>query len=205
MHLILARHGNTFEGNDPVVWVGSANNLPLVKKGFQQAENLARFLTRQPPAAIYTGPLNRTLNYAEVIGKNFQVTPQIDPRLTEIDYGQWTGLTNEQIALKFGTAELDAWNRKSDWPTSGVWVSTEARIIYEVQAFVQDLVRKHASDDTILIVSSNGRLRYFLTLIAGEFEKRKLTGDFKVKTGNICKINYEDGKFQLGYWDVCPD
>ena len=41
MLLLLARHGNTFEKGDKVVWVGARTDIPLTAKGRDQAAALA--------------------------------------------------------------------------------------------------------------------------------------------------------------------
>jgi hypothetical protein len=73
-----------------------------------------------------------------------------------------------------------------------------------VQSFVAEISGQFKEDDTVLIVSSNGRLRYFLNLVQDEFEKRKENGQFKLKTGNIGKIVYQGGDFKLAYWNEVP-
>ena len=56
MKLIIARHGNTFDPKDKVVWVGSRNDLPLVSKGVAQAHNLAKDLKNREllPSKIFS-------------------------------------------------------------------------------------------------------------------------------------------------------
>src|SRR4051812_6458627 len=101
MEILLARHGNTFAPQEPSVWAGSANDLPLVEKGVAQAEKLAAVLKAQnlPLSAVYCGPLQRTSHYASLIVRRLQLPfqPLVDSRINEIDYGSWTGLTNEQV------------------------------------------------------------------------------------------------------------
>lgn len=213
MDLILSRHGNTFGTQDPVVWTGATNDLPLVEKGIEQAGEFAQFLIREKiqPQAIYCGPLQRTSQYAAIIVQKLSLSlePIIDPRINEIDYGAWTGLTQDQVIARFGKEALKAWDEQSRWPAQdqGNWGSSEAQVIQEVQAFAQDLVADHTAKDTVLVISSNGRLRYFLNLIKGGFQKAIEAGEFKVKTGNICKLQYIKNlpdHWKLAYWNRSP-
>lgn len=208
MNLLLSRHGNTFGPNDPVVWAGATNDLPLVEKGLAQAEKLAAALLAQKiiPAAVYCGPLQRTSRYASIVMQKIglQGKPTVDRRLNEIDYGEWTGLTNEQVIARFGEAALKAWDEHARWPEKGGWGGSEKSAIAEVHSFIDDLTQKHREDDTIIVVTSNGRLRYFLTLVEGEFERRAQTGAFKVKTGNICKLRQQSGLFSVSCWNAEP-
>ncbi len=71
MLLLLARHGNTFDKGDKVVWVGARTDLPLTSKGREQAQALGQALA--PSAArikrIISGPLLRTRDAATIIGE----------------------------------------------------------------------------------------------------------------------------------------
>ncbi len=208
MNLILSRHGNTFGPNDPVVWAGSANDLPLVEAGVIQAETLAKALIEQniQISDVFCGPLQRTKRYAEIVSKRLKTTssPLIDDRLNEIDYGAWSGLTNEQIIDRFGEEALQDWDERCRWPKHGRWGGTETQTFEEVRSFITDLVRRYPEDSTLLVITSNGRLRYFLKWITDEFEKRIRDNQFKVKTGHICKLSHCESSPRVCYWNANP-
>ena len=121
MELILVRHGNTFQSGDKAYWVGAGEDLPLVSTGREQAILLStafkkvRFL----PQAIYSGPLKRTAEFAEIIINQLQLNTKtiIDHRLNEINYGQWAGLTSQAVCDQFGKTTLENWEQYSKWPT----------------------------------------------------------------------------------------
>ena len=207
MNLILSRHGNTFDAHVPVVWAGSSNDLPLVEKGIAQAEKFAEALAAHKikPVAIYCSPLQRTRRYAEILIQKLALPfqPNVDPRINEIDYGQWTGLTQNQVIARFGERAVKEWEENSHWPPAGQWGGSEAHVIQETQAFVNDLSKAH-KNDTVLVITSNGRLRYFLKEVSGEFEKRVSQHTFKMKTGNISKLIINETQRVLSYWNVEP-
>lgn len=210
MNVILSRHGNTFGPGDPVVWAGSRNDLPLVEKGFAQAIACARALKLmgKPLQAIYCGPLLRTRDYAETILKELglPLKPIVDTRLTELDYGDWTGLTQAEVLSQFGENAVKGWEERSEWPqpSQGAWGGSEASVRADVESFARELTQRHQDDDLVLVVSSNGRLRYFLTLVEGEFSQRIAARDFKMKTGSVGKLVYGEGRWQLRYWNREP-
>lgn len=205
MQLILARHGNTFGPGDKVTWVGSANDLPLVKSGLEQAERAAAALSRTELAAIYCAPLLRTKKFAEIVAAQQvanQIIPIIDNRLTELDYGDWSGLSDDEIAEKFGDS-LQNWMNSSTWPSNCHWASSEAEVTAEIKSLVSELEAKHG-DEAVLLVSSNGRLRYFLKLIAGEFERRVANKQFKMGTGRVSLLNGHGQLYNLLSWNDEP-
>jgi broad specificity phosphatase PhoE len=216
MEVILSRHGNTFNPHDPVVWTGSKNDLSLVKKGEQQALALVQYLRDENivPSAVYCGPLQRTKRYAEIVVSELCLDkePRVDQRLNEVDYGDWTGLTTRQVIARHGKEVFEGWDQKSVWPplNGGGWGGSPEALRLEVRSFMDELMRTHRANDVILVISSNGRLRYFLSLIKNEpdseteFDRRIKAGTFKVKTGNICKMMIQNGDISLESWNQNP-
>lgn len=206
MQLLLARHGNTFNPEDKVVWAGCQQDLPLVEKGRLQAKELAqrfRELSYQPEA-IYCSPLQRTQQFAQIIIEELGLSIDviIEPRLNEIDYGAWGGLSNDEIVNIFGEEKLEAWVNKSSWPEGCGWGKSQEAIAAEAYSFLQEILKHHDHLSTVLAVSSNGRLRYFLNAIPNEFERRVEQNNFKVGTGKYCRLQHQKGSWQLLDWNL---
>lgn len=205
MEIILARHGNTFAPGQPVVWVGSQNDLPLVESGKEQAKKLGKVLLQAniSPVAVYTGPLQRMTNYADILLKemNLAIKPIIDMRLNEVDYGKWSGLTSEEVCAQFGKDQFEKWEKESKWPNNSGWGESEELVVKRIRQFAQDCAQKFPNE-TILVVASNGCLRYFLDLIPGELAKRITDKTIKIATGNMCKLSYKNATWRIDYWNV---
>jgi probable phosphoglycerate mutase len=207
VRLILCRHGNTFGPGDKISWVGSQNDLPLVQQGIIQAQNVGKALSEARLSAIYFAPLQRTQQFAEIVaGVSKQEAPLIeDARLTELDYGLWSGLTDPEIADKFGETCLRDWTEKSIWPQKCGWPGNELSVGEEVRSFATEVTSTYDEDADVLVVTSNGKLRYFLKLIDGEFERRLKERSFKVATGRVCILHFREQKFQLSLWNELPE
>lgn len=207
MIIILARHGNTFNPGDKIYRVGKRNDLPLTLQGIKQAEVFADALNDKDitPCAIYCSPLQRTQKFAQtIINKmGLNISPKIQESLNELDYGAWSGLTDEEITARF-PEELKAWKEKSVWPQHSEWPENEEAVIASIKQFAQKLAQEHNSNDTVLIVSSCGRLRYFLKLAEGAFENMLQNKGVNVKTGNACKIRFNNNEFKIEQWNVSP-
>jgi probable phosphoglycerate mutase len=205
MEIVFARHGNTFNPGDKVVWVGRETDLPLVEKGLAQAAAAAEVLARVRlvPDVIYAASLKRTKRFAEIIAETLGLAaPIIDRRLDELDYGAWAGRTNEEIAQGGPLAQsaMDEWNRSDAWPAVAGWVSQEADVLDAVRRFA---IERLASGDHVrpLVVSSNGILRFLpRALLAPQIQR----DSFKMKTGHLGVIDCENGDASLRYWDVAP-
>jgi probable phosphoglycerate mutase len=208
MEIILARHGNTFRSGEPVVWVGSQNDLPLVESGQVQAKTLGKTLriSNQIPTAVYTGPLQRMTTYAKIILDELKLefAPTIDPRLNEVDYGKWSGLTSQEVRDKFGIEEFENWEKHSKWPIKGEWGESEKLLSQRIRDFANHIAQQHDKDDKILVVASNGCLRYFLDLIPGELQKHINNQTAKIATGNMCQLTYTSKSWKLDFWNRAP-
>jgi broad specificity phosphatase PhoE len=85
--IILARHGET-DANRAGLLLGRADP-PLNERGRQQAAALAAALHRDPRPALFTSPLRRARETADMIGAALGVDVTVEPRLIELDYGEW--------------------------------------------------------------------------------------------------------------------
>lgn len=97
--IILIRHAAT-AANDvrPYILQGREMDLPLNEQGCAQARGLAAALTKRPLAAIYTSPLTRARETAEVLAEPRGLVPEVMAPLIEARIGQWEGLSWPAIA-----------------------------------------------------------------------------------------------------------
>jgi len=94
--IILVRHGQT-EWNRIERFRGRYD-LSLNDTGIEQAEKTAAHIQKMwKPVALYSSPLKRAVQTAEKIAKFCGVPIQTSDGLMDIDYGQWQGLTPEEV------------------------------------------------------------------------------------------------------------
>jgi broad specificity phosphatase PhoE len=208
MLLLLARHGNTFEHDAKVVWVGARTDIPLTAKGRDQAAELGAALA---PASdrikrIISGPLKRTREHAIIAARElrFEKPIEIDERLREIDYGLWEGKSSEEIQALGGGSELKIWNEQGAWPKTPGWTPSDRTISENVTRISNGLAVRLTEGDAALLVTSNGILKFFLKLVPGAFEGAAATGALKVSTGNCCGLRHEDSRWRIVFWNRRP-
>jgi len=93
---LLIRHGET-DYNKKMHIAGRLPNVHLTRKGHQQAQLLADKLHAAPIKAIYSSPLERTLETAEPLAKalNMEIIPMSG--LLETDCGEWQGQSVKKL------------------------------------------------------------------------------------------------------------
>lgn len=106
MKIYLIRHGRT-KANEEKLFVGWQDS-DLSEKGCLQAEKMALRLQDKKIAALYSSDLIRAVKTAEILGKNQGIKPIKSSLLREIHFGEWEGLTYEEIML-FYQKEMHKW------------------------------------------------------------------------------------------------
>jgi broad specificity phosphatase PhoE len=146
--IILVRHGHV-EGISAERFRGRAD-LALTAEGRRQAEATARRIEASwIPAALYASPLSRCLTTAEAIGRPFGLTPAPLPDLMDIDYGDWQGLTPDEVGRKWPEA-LDTWYRAPDWAAIPGGESLQDVLARAVMA-LRDVIGRHPGETVVLV------------------------------------------------------
>jgi len=99
MRLILVRHGQTAL-NEKNVFRGRLD-IPLNETGIQQANAIAERLSTFNVKCIYSSPLKRALETAQVIGRKLNIDTEIDDNLIDFNFGKWQGLTIKEVEEQF--------------------------------------------------------------------------------------------------------
>jgi broad specificity phosphatase PhoE len=74
-------------------------DVPLDAQGYQDAVDAARQLSGAGLAAVYTGPMRRTIATAQIIADEARVPDlRILHGLNNVDYGVWEGMTADEAA-----------------------------------------------------------------------------------------------------------
>jgi alpha-ribazole phosphatase len=162
LRLILARHGQT-DWNAQRRYQGQMD-IPLNETGCQQAAALARCLADTDLDAIYASDLQRAKMTAQAIAQLHGQTVVPEPRLREMSFGVWHGLTFNEIQER-ETDKLTAWlaDPMHVAPPEG---ETLAEVTARVQSALDDTLQAHP-EGTVLWVAHGGVLRVLLSLALG--------------------------------------
>lgn len=110
--LTLVRHGET-DWNRQRRIQGSTD-IPLNATGVAQADAVAAGLVGSGYCAVYSSPQVRALHTATIIADALGTTPPLtDHDLREREFGAAEGLTDDEIAVRFGGAIPGKETRKS--------------------------------------------------------------------------------------------
>lgn len=175
--------------------VGARTDLPLTQEGSEQARRFARTLGNAKLKAIYAGSLLRQMQTAEIIRNHFSLDfPVQEAPLSEIDYGVWEGLTQEEIQERW-PEDLADWTAEAKWP-KGIFGRSAEEHLFDIQNWIEQLRRFYAFGDRVVAVTSNGILRFFSTL-GGQPPQ-------KVQTGHFCELSILNDSIRIERWNIKP-
>jgi alpha-ribazole phosphatase len=160
--LLLVRHGLT-DWNAAQRFQGQCD-IPLNQAGQRQASALAERLAGESFQAIVTSDLQRAQATTQAIAACQTCPVVIEPRLREIGFGDWEGLTYAEIAI-CDPSGLVAWEGDilENAPPGG---ETLKQLAGRVQVALDELLLAHEGE-TLLLVAHGGPLQVLVCLALG--------------------------------------
>ncbi|MFB0546030.1 MAG: MSMEG_4193 family putative phosphomutase [Anaerolineae bacterium] len=144
--LLLIRHGlNDWVGDRLAGWTPG---VYLNEEGRRQAEALAQRLASLPIEAVYSSPLERAIETAEVIAAPHGLKVQVREGIGETRYGEWTGRSMEDLA------KLDIWTAIQFYPSGVRFPGGETMREVQARAVAElEVIREAHPEATVAAVS----------------------------------------------------
>lgn len=180
----LARHGET-------AWTITGQHtgrtdLPLTEHGEDMARRLGERLHGKSFVKVFTSPLRRAMRTCELAG--FGALAEIDPDLTEWDYGDYEGRLTADIL-----AERPGWQLFRDGSPGG---ESPEQVAARADHVVQR-VRRNAGD--VLLFSSG----HFLRMLAARWIGAEpiLGRSLMLSTASLSGLSYEHTDPAIWLWN----
>lgn len=159
--LLLIRHAvNEWLGENRLA--GWTPGVHLNDQGRRQAEALAQRLANVELKAVYSSPLERTTETAEIIARPHSLPVQIREGVGEARYGEWTGEKLEDLA------ETDLWPVVQFHPSGARFPGGEALREMQARAVAEiDAICDAHPEDTIAVVSHSDVIKAAIAHYAG--------------------------------------
>jgi broad specificity phosphatase PhoE len=198
--VLLCRHGNTFAPGETPVMVGSQQDLELTVEGERQAVQvgLALLQSTLAIAQIISAPLRRTKKFADLVKE--QLAPacvpslHIDSRLSELDYGKWSGKSTLEIESTYGVNDLHSWNERGEWPKSVSFLPPREQVERELNSLLDEIIESRTNT---CLVTSHGRIKVLADLL-------KLETPRKMGTGRVSVLKYSHRTWNNLGWNLTP-
>ena len=187
--LILARHGETV-WNVEKIYRGRAD-VNLDEVGVKQAGLLGKYLSNWELEAIYSSPLRRAIDTANIIARYQNIGVHIAEGLIDFDYGELQSLPEQEAKRLYPTIHNEWHNNphKVKMPGGESLEDVKRRAI-EV---VNDVLSKYQG--SIVLVAHRVVNKILICSLLGL--NNSYFWNIKQDVGGITIFNYADGRFVL--------
>ena len=194
----LVRHGET-AWNAENRYQGQTDE-PLTDTGREQSRALKKGMTAIDINFATCSDLSRARETGEIILENRGISIRADPRLRELNYGEFEGLTGDEIRSRAGSGTRSWHNGSPDTKAPG------GECFADLHARVGEVVaslRAEVKAGNVMIVAHGGTLRslvlHLMGLLVTEFRK------FRFSSASVTVIRETDGQPALWAGDVTPE
>ena len=145
MTVILLRHARSVS-NTAHTLAGRSEGVELDEKGTAQAAELVGRLDGLPIKALVRSPLMRCRLTLEPLAAVLGLDPLVDARLSEVDYGQWTGRKLGELVSEPLWAVVQQQPSAAVFPDGEGLAEVQARAVAAVRDHDRRLAEEHGAD-----------------------------------------------------------
>jgi broad specificity phosphatase PhoE len=195
--LLLIRHAEVETRYQGVF--GGRIDMDLSPRGHEQAATLARYLHSKPLSAIYASPMKRVQQTLAPLLINGAPKPIVFPELREVDFGDWTGLSWDQVQEKFGVSAF-SWLEQLE--CGGIANADCGETLRErVEPCLERILADHAGQQ-VAIFCHGGIIRMLLAiLLRWPFSSMAM---FEIEYASLTQIDWLSQKAKLELLNFTP-
>ncbi|HTM85133.1 MAG TPA: histidine phosphatase family protein [Mycobacterium sp.] len=145
MTVILLRHGRS-TANTAGVLAGRSGGVDLDDTGRAQAAGLVDRIGELPLKAVVHSPLLRCERTVEPLVRALGLQPIVDERLTEVDYGAWTGRKLAELADEPLWRVIQVQPSAAVFPDGEGLAQVQTRAVAAVRDHDRRLAEQHGAD-----------------------------------------------------------
>jgi probable phosphoglycerate mutase len=144
------RHGQA-ESNVNRILAGRHMETHLTEYGRQQVVDSAKQLIKNIPIEkVYTSPVIRTVETAQIICQILGTEYAIDERLYETEMGRLVGMNYEEITTKYGDV-LTRFYSDYDPVLESFGVEAFASVKHRIMSLLDDVLYKHEDSNVLMV------------------------------------------------------
>lgn len=195
--LLLLRHGEVEARYQRVF--GGRIDMNLSPHGHEQARALAEYLSRHTIDAIYASPMKRAQQTLAPIVEKTKLVPRTLDDFREVDFGDWTGLTWQQVLDQFGVHAFD-WLKELE--REAVPAAEGDRLFRQrVEPPLRRILADHPAR-TVAIVCHGGVIRMMLSILLELPLSR--TSAFEVDYASLTAVDLDPRRVEIQILNLTP-
>lgn len=154
MTVILLRHGRS-TSNTAGTLAGRSEGVDLDDKGREQAAGLVDRIGDLRIRAVVSSPMLRCRRTVEPLAEALCLEPVVDDRLSEVDYGEWTGRKIGELVNEPLWRVVQAHPSAAVFPGGEGLAQVQARAVAAIREHDQRLAEQHGAD-VVWLACSHG-------------------------------------------------
>ena len=195
--LLLLRHGEVEDSYHRVF--GGRIDMNLSPRGHEQARALALWVSRRPVDAIYVSPMRRAQQTLVPFTNHCPTPPSTRTELREVDFGDWTGLTWEQVRARYKVSAFH-WLEQIE---SGAIPNAESGAEFRgrVEPCLRHILREHPGQ-TVAVICHGGVIRVLLSILL-DLPLRQMSV-FEIDYASLTSIEHHAHKNEITLLNFAP-
>lgn len=186
--LILIRHGETKTNTVGKIHKYS-DTEELTQNGVSQIEKVAKAIEKENPKIIFCSQEKRAKQSAQIISSKLNVPSVEVSGLEERNWGDFAGLSFQEIKMKAGMDNMSLDERYNFVPPNGEsWKDIETRLSDSLNKIISE-----NKDKTVVLVTHGGSIRILMPHLLGVGREESFKYD--PDNGSISIFDYINGKF----------
>lgn len=195
--LFLIRHAEVAQPYQQVF--GGRIDMELSPRGHRQAEALAAWVKPGSIQAAYASPMRRVQQTLLPLLKAGLPAPVIVQDLREVDFGDWTGHTWNEVSEKFGVSAFQWLDQLEADAIPGA--ESGARLRARLHPVLKRILANHPGQ-SVAVVCHGGVIRMLLSILFDlPFSRMSM---FEVDYASITQVRFQSRKTQLQWLNLAP-
>lgn len=178
---------------------GGRIDMDLSPRGHEQAEALARYVTRHAFHTVYASPMKRVQQTLKPMSAGLAKAPVIREELREVDFGDWTGLGWGDVFNKYS---ISAFQWLEQIECAGI-PNGECRSTFaaRVEPCLRSIISEHRAEP-VAIVCHGGVIRMILSLLL-DFPLSKMAA-FDIDYASVSRIDIDPNRTEVRFLNYVP-
>ena len=180
---LLIRHAVHLLGSETIA--GRMPDVHLSPRGQEQAQHLAQRLVPVSIRAVYCSPITRAQETAQPLAAHFKLPVQICDDIQEINYGDWTGRTLEELRPIEQWQHWNSFRSGTCIPNGESMLEIQARMV----SCMQRLQAQHPNEVVALVSHGDvikAAVAYFLGVSLDMFQR------IEVSQASVSVVGFAD-------------
>src|ERR1700722_3949971 len=195
--LYLLRHAEVEQRYQRIF--GGRIDMVLSPRGHDQAAALAKYLRHKSFDAIYASPMKRAQQTLAPLCADRKDAPIILAGLREVDFGDWTGLSWEEIKTKFNISAFQ-WLEMLE---QGAIPNAESGMAFHarVEPCLKQILGNHPGQ-TVAVLCHGGTIRMMLSILLA-MPLSKMAA-FEIEYASVTEIHHSPQKTEVQLLNFTP-